>query len=775
MSNPIKNLLAASLVLAAAAASAAGPRLFMAGDSIMAEYRPDEWPQYGWGQALRAFMKDPAALHNCARSGWSARRFRESGRWEKCIASMLKPGDWAIVSFGHNDMNRRRNKPPKNDYSTVDEYKAFLRGFAADAKAKGANIAFATSIVHSSGFGAKGAAMTVDGGAAGLGPYVAAMREVAAETGAPLLDLNRYAVEHLPEMGPGKAKSLYMSVEPGEYANYPKGKHDAAHVRDSGAFFYARAAVEMARAQKLPLAGLFKDPATVDESQLKGGSFEAAVWRGETAYVEIPEALRDSAASLYGRKAGGGVSLTLLRFDEVEYDLSEPAKNEKGKAIRRITGKGRSPDVCREWRPGDKAKPAMLKIAAGRDAKPGKTLLPIGRPQGPQDAFSLTVVDRVLPPAKEWRYFLDLWQHPWAVARFHGVEPFSEEHYAKMEPVWRALADCGCKALTVTLLDLPWNHQCYDGYYSMIGRVRKADGSWAFDYTLFDEYVAFGRKCGLGPDIACYSMCPWRYMMTWKEEDGTSRRERMRPGTPEFDGYWGPFLVDFAAHLKAKGWFDDVYIAMDERSPEDVRKISELIQAKAPGMKIAICGKTKPSAFKGIKIENFCQGLIHLRKDFLPELEPRRKKGCKTTFYVCFSAAHPNTFMHSPSAEGFWLGAYPVMAGFDGFLRWAANSWPANPYKDASYKTESQLVPGDTFLIYPGGELSARLIALRSGVVAAEKMLILRDSGAAGEKDIRRIAAPYGFRGAVNNAFDFSAFRRAVEEFVNAVPSPARP
>ena len=55
-----------------------------------------------------------------------------------------------IVSFGHNDMNKRRNKPPKNDYSTVDEYKAFLRGFAADARAKGANIAFATSIAHSS-------------------------------------------------------------------------------------------------------------------------------------------------------------------------------------------------------------------------------------------------------------------------------------------------------------------------------------------------------------------------------------------------------------------------------------------------------------------------------------------------------------------------------------------------------------------------------------------------------------------------------------------------
>ena len=178
--------------------------------------------------------------------------------------------------------------------------------------------------------------MTVDGGATGLGPYVAAMREVAAELNAPLLDLNRYAEENLPGLGLEKAKGLYMFVSPGEYANYPKGKHDAAHIRDRGAFFYAKAAVEMARSQNLSLAALFKDPATVDETQLAGGAFEAAVWRGETAYVEIPEALRDSAASLYGRNAGGGVSLTRLRFDGVEYDLSEPAKNKNGRVSHSI-------------------------------------------------------------------------------------------------------------------------------------------------------------------------------------------------------------------------------------------------------------------------------------------------------------------------------------------------------------------------------------------------------------------------------------------------------
>ena len=235
----------------------------MAGDSIMTDYRPSEWPQYGWGQSLKAFMKDPSRLHNFARSGWSARRFRESGRWESCIASKLKAGDWVIVSFGHNDSNRKRNKPPKNDYSTPEEYKAFLAGFAADAKAKGANIAFATSIAHSDGFSETDGAMRVDGGAKGLGPYVAAMRETAAEIGVPLLDLNRYAEENLPKLGMEKSLALYMFVKPGECANYPDGKQDAAHVRDTGAFFYAKAAAEMARSQNLSIAGLWKDPASV--------------------------------------------------------------------------------------------------------------------------------------------------------------------------------------------------------------------------------------------------------------------------------------------------------------------------------------------------------------------------------------------------------------------------------------------------------------------------------------------------------------------------------
>ena len=104
--------------------------------------------------------------------------------------------------------------------------------------------------------------------------------------------------------------------------------------------------------------------------------FGASVWRGETAYVDIPEAFQDKAAALAAQPAKDGVSLTLLRFDEVKYDImSELKKNKKNRDYREILGKASVADVCREWKPGDAAKPTMVKIVASPDAKPGKRLL----------------------------------------------------------------------------------------------------------------------------------------------------------------------------------------------------------------------------------------------------------------------------------------------------------------------------------------------------------------------------------------------------------------
>ncbi len=44
---------------------------------------------------------------------------------------------------------------------------------------------------------------------------------------------------------------------------------------------------------------------------------------------------------------------------------------------------------------------------------------------------------------------------------------------------------------------------------TMIEWTRRRDGTFAFDYRVFDRYVEFASKCGITDAITCYSMIPW--------------------------------------------------------------------------------------------------------------------------------------------------------------------------------------------------------------------------------------------------------------------------
>lgn len=227
--------------------------IYMAGDSTMCNYNPRQYPQQGWGQALALYMKNPDQLHNWAVGGRSAKSFKNEGRWQKLVDA-LQAGDYVIIAFGHNDANKAKAER----YSTVPDYKELMTGFVADVRAKGATPIFATSIPHSGGFSEKDGVMSVRGSAAGIGPYVDATRELGAELSVPVLDLNRFACEDLPKRGLEKANRLYMRIKPGEYKNHPDGKGDGCHTRDTGAYYFATAAVRAAREQKLGVCALFK-------------------------------------------------------------------------------------------------------------------------------------------------------------------------------------------------------------------------------------------------------------------------------------------------------------------------------------------------------------------------------------------------------------------------------------------------------------------------------------------------------------------------------------
>ena len=474
--------------------------------------------------------------------------------------------------------------------------------------------------------------------------------------------------------------------------------------------------------------------AVVGAFALEARTFEVSAWRGETV-AAIVEDFAELGEAPEGLSVRSGV------LKSVKYAPAVHSLERREVYDRVVWGK-------------DGDGPRVVEVSVPADAKPG--VYKCGH-------MTIRVVDRVLPPAKDWKYFLDLWQHPWAVARYHGVKPFSWFHYRKMRPVYELLASAGQKTITTTLLPEPWDHQCCDAYGSMIGRVKREDGTWQFDYSIFDEYVEFCRGCGLGPAICCYTLCPWGYVVRWQNEKGEMQSCVAKPGTKEFEDYWGVFLEAFATHLKNKGWFDETYISMDERSIEDVRLIGNFVQKHAPGLRISMAGNQMPSQY-GVTIDDFCMILSDkINAEYVKEAEARRAKGMVTTYYVCCWPIYPNTFMSSGNGEAFWLGAYPAMAGLDGFLRWAWNSWPKDPVKDATYWNWTA---GDTFLCYPDGEPSWRFLELRNGIIAAEKVRILKEQGLF-KGELAKVAALYKEGEARANKSDFVAIRKATIDLVN--------
>lgn len=66
-----------------------------------------------------------------------------------------------------------------------------------------------------------------------------------------------------------------------------------------------------------------------------------------------------------------------------------------------------------------------------------------------------------------------------------------------MRPLMKLYADAGGKVITASIMHKPWNGQTYDAFESMVTWLKKADGTWYFDYTVFDKWVEFMMDLGV--------------------------------------------------------------------------------------------------------------------------------------------------------------------------------------------------------------------------------------------------------------------------------------
>ena len=105
--------------------------LFLCGDSIVVDQEGEPWAS--WGQMIPRWFDENICIANYAESGEKTSSFIEEKRLDK-VLSMIKPGDYLFVEFGHNDEKDKGNKA-----GAFLNYTENLKTYIGKAKMKGAN------------------------------------------------------------------------------------------------------------------------------------------------------------------------------------------------------------------------------------------------------------------------------------------------------------------------------------------------------------------------------------------------------------------------------------------------------------------------------------------------------------------------------------------------------------------------------------------------------------------------------------------------------------
>ncbi len=193
------------------------PTLFIIGDSTA---NNNANGGLGWGDPFVSYF-DPMKLNvvNRARGGRSSRTFAGEGLWDKVLTE-LKPGDFVLVQFGHNDggpldtgrargslpgtgAETREISTPSGAKEVVHTYGWYLRKFISEAKARGATPVVASLTVRN---------IWVDGKVErGSGKFGQWAMEVARSEGVAFMDLTKIIADQYEKLGQENVKELFAS------------------------------------------------------------------------------------------------------------------------------------------------------------------------------------------------------------------------------------------------------------------------------------------------------------------------------------------------------------------------------------------------------------------------------------------------------------------------------------------------------------------------------------------------------------------------------------
>lgn len=225
-------------------------RIFMIGDSTMADKPLNDNPERGWGQLFPRFFSDEVSIRNYAVNGRSTKSFIREGRWDS-VMKQLRKDDWVIIQFGHNDEKTEDTSRYAAPHTT---YRDNLARFIKDARSKGAHPILVTPVMRRK-FDEKGKLADTHG------EYPDVVRALAREMDVPLVDLHSSSRTLIEQEGVEGSKKLFLWIAPGHYQAAMAGKKDDTHFSEYGASSVAALVCREIQEKKIGLAAYLKPSA----------------------------------------------------------------------------------------------------------------------------------------------------------------------------------------------------------------------------------------------------------------------------------------------------------------------------------------------------------------------------------------------------------------------------------------------------------------------------------------------------------------------------------
>ena len=318
------------------------PVLFLIGNSTMrtGTLGNGNNGQWGWGYYAHEYF-DPTRItvENQALGGMSSRTFYNK-LWAP-IRDAIRPGDWVIISIGHNDNGpydegRARASIPgvgddtlqvtikeTGEQETVYTYGGYMRKYINDVRARGGN-PILMSLTPRNAYDEQGRVVRK--------PHTQWLMQVAAEEGVPFVDLNEISAKKLDSYGPWKTDYHFFL--------------DKIHTSRFGAMMNARSAAEGLMASHNPAL----NPLKAMMVNVQCLTFNVQRTEGKpVVFITGDSTVKNNDKDSEGMWGWGAVANTV--FDETKIDIVNAAM--AGRSCRSYLNEGRWERVYNSLKPGD--------------------------------------------------------------------------------------------------------------------------------------------------------------------------------------------------------------------------------------------------------------------------------------------------------------------------------------------------------------------------------------------------------------------------------------